>query len=100
MNFKVDKKDVPVILQEFIQFKEKVSSMTKKINYLYELPNICIEWVHRKGFVSLGLYGNIVEINSELYSCDIGKGTLQSFSKYQDVFRKEYYRVKELYEKK
>jgi len=102
VNFKVDKKEVPALLQELLQFKEKVSSMTKKINYLYYFPNICIEWTHRKGFVSIGLYGTIVDFNHELYVRDIEqyRRTLQSFSKYQELFRKEYHKIKDIYEEK
>ena len=102
MNFKVSKKDVPLILEELLIFKLKVSEQTKKINYLYEFPNMMIEWADRKGFVSLGLYGTIVEMNHELYDRDIEqhKKTLQSFSKYQELFREEFRKIKELYEKK
>lgn len=103
MEFRIQKRDLYIVVDELMKFKSKVSPMTKKINYLYEFPNICIEWDgDRRGFVSLGLYGDTIVYNSGLYDRDIEqhKKTLQSFAKYQDLFRKEFYKLRELFEKK
>jgi hypothetical protein len=101
MQFKVPKDKVPEVKEELLKFHAKVSSMTKKIEHYFEHPNILVEWVDRKGFVSLGLYGDIVLFKSCVYSQFImaSEGILRSFAKYQTMFQQEFDKLKEYEEK-
>lgn len=102
MQFEVSKEKAVDVREELLKFHSEVSGMTKKIEHNFEYPNCVIEWVDRKGFVSLGLYGTTVQYSSQIFSQFImaSEGILRSLTKYQTLFQQEFDKLKEEYEEK
>lgn len=102
MQFEVSKEKAVDVREELLRFHSEVSGMTKKIEHNFEYPNCVIEWVDRKGFVSLGLYGTVVQFRSCVFSQFVmaSPGILRSLTKYQTIFQQEFDRLKEEFEEK
>jgi hypothetical protein len=102
MQFKIPKEKAVEVREELLKLHMKVSTMSTKIEHNFAYPNCVIEWVDRKGFVSLGLYGTTVQFRSCVFSQFVmaSEGILRSLTKYQTLFQQEFDKLKEEYEEK